>query len=143
MTLKPGKDYVGVGCGALVFNAEGKVLLLKRSPTARTDPGAWARPGGALEFGETAEECVTREVLEETGVHVQNLAFLDMTQNICEGQHWVALGYTADYCGGVVTNTEPSKHDDLQWCDPARPPSPLAPYTRVALDMYLKQKENR
>ena len=32
------------------------------------------------------------KVLEETGVQVQNLAFLDMTQNISEGQHWVALG---------------------------------------------------
>jgi 8-oxo-dGTP pyrophosphatase MutT (NUDIX family) len=39
---------------------DGKVLLLKN------DRGEWELPGGRLELGETPEQCVVREVAEET-----------------------------------------------------------------------------
>lgn len=54
---------IAVGDGA-VIDGEGRILLIKRVDNAR-----WAMPGGALEVGETPAEGVTREVLEETGVH--------------------------------------------------------------------------
>ena len=57
-----------VGCGVLVENREGKVLLQKRS-----DTGEWCVPGGALELGETYAEAATREVREEVGIEVSNL----------------------------------------------------------------------
>ena len=45
---------------------KGKVLLIRRG----SDPfkGEFALPGGFLEYGETMEECVVREVREETGI---------------------------------------------------------------------------
>jgi 8-oxo-dGTP diphosphatase len=45
-----------------------KILLIKRA----IDPfkGKWALPGGHLEYGETTEKCVIREVQEETGLEV-------------------------------------------------------------------------
>eukprot|EP00667_Euglena_gracilis_P021801 EG_transcript_23989 len=138
--LSPGKDYVGVGCGALVFNARAEVLLLKRGPTARTDPGCWARPGGALNLGELAEDCVAREVREETGVEICDVQFQDLTQSMAEGQHWVALGYTATYASGKVQNREPTKHDAVGWFPLDHLPAPLAPYTRVAVQTYLERR---
>ena len=66
---KVGKELVmTVGCGVLVENREGKVLLQKRS-----DTGEWCVPGGALELGETYAEAATREVREEVGIEVSNL----------------------------------------------------------------------
>lgn len=50
---------------AAVFNEEG-LLLLQR----RTDNGNWCLPGGSMEWGETAEESIVREVKEETGYDV-------------------------------------------------------------------------
>lgn len=47
------------------------VLLTKRSQTMRMFPGAWVLPGGHLDLGETLEECVVREILEETGVQIK------------------------------------------------------------------------
>lgn len=55
---------------AFIFNETGQILLQKRG-----DKHAWGLPGGALELGESAEEAVRREVLEETGlqIHVDSL----------------------------------------------------------------------
>lgn len=50
---------------------DGRVLLL------RTDRDEWELPGGRLELGETPEECVAREVTEETGWHVEAGPILD------------------------------------------------------------------
>ncbi len=57
-----------VGCGVLIENEKGQVLLQKRS-----DTGEWCVPGGALELGETYEEAATRELREEVGIEVENL----------------------------------------------------------------------
>ena len=52
------------GCG-VVFNDRREVLLQKRS-----DNGYWGLPGGVVDIGESVEQCVIREVLEETRLHV-------------------------------------------------------------------------
>ncbi len=57
-----------VGCGVLVENAKGQLLLQKRS-----DTGQWCVPGGALEPGETYLEAAIRELSEEVGIKVKNL----------------------------------------------------------------------
>ena len=68
------RKYVGhdvvmtVGCGVLIENEKGEVLLQKRS-----DTGEWCVPGGALEPGETYIEAATRELSEEVGIKVSDL----------------------------------------------------------------------
>ena len=49
---------------------ERKVLLLRRSATDPYGPGIWEFPGGKLEFGESLETALLREVKEETGLSV-------------------------------------------------------------------------
>ncbi len=51
------------GCGVLIFNEQGQVLLQKRS-----DDGTWGNPGGSMELGETIYEAAVREVFEETNL---------------------------------------------------------------------------
>jgi len=64
-----GHDVVmTVGCGVLIENEKGEVLLQKRS-----DTGQWCVPGGALEPGETYIEAATRELSEEVGIKVSGL----------------------------------------------------------------------
>ena len=64
-----GHDLVmTVGCGVLIENEKGEVLLQKRS-----DTGDWCVPGGALEPGETYIEAATRELSEEVGIKVSDL----------------------------------------------------------------------
>ncbi|WP_404960407.1 NUDIX domain-containing protein [Streptomyces sp. 147326] len=51
---------------AFVVNDTGEVLLERRS-----DNGRWGMPGGVQEVGENIAGTVVREVLEETGIHVE------------------------------------------------------------------------
>jgi ADP-ribose pyrophosphatase YjhB (NUDIX family) len=55
--------------GAIITDEAGRLLLIKR----RNEPGAglWSLPGGRVEPGETDEQAVVREVMEETGLAVR------------------------------------------------------------------------
>jgi 8-oxo-dGTP diphosphatase len=55
--------------GAVIRDAAGRLLLIRRGH----DPhrGSWSLPGGRVEAGESVEQAVEREVLEETGLTVR------------------------------------------------------------------------
>ena len=55
-------------CGVIIENQYGEILLQRRS-----DNGCWGLPGGAMELGEKFINAAKREVLEETGIEVDNL----------------------------------------------------------------------
>lgn len=57
-----------VGVCAFARARDGRVLLVRRG-----DTGEWALPGGTLEWGETLQSCIRRELLEEAGVEVTEL----------------------------------------------------------------------
>lgn len=62
-----GKDLLIVpGAAGIVRDADGRVLVLKRS-----DDGNWDLPAGASDPGETPAETVQREVREESGLEVR------------------------------------------------------------------------
>jgi 8-oxo-dGTP pyrophosphatase MutT (NUDIX family) len=60
------------GVGAVISNAEGKVLALERKDI----PGSWQLPQGGLEAGETPSDAVKREIREETGIKESDLQLL-------------------------------------------------------------------
>jgi len=60
---------------AVIFDAEGRILLTQRA--AHIDHGGrWEFPGGKLEAGEQPSAALKREVLEEVGLKVLDMAFL-------------------------------------------------------------------
>ena len=65
--MKKGVDYIGVGVGAVIFSPDGKIFLAKRGKEAGNESGKWEFPGGGVEFNETLEHALMREVTEEYG----------------------------------------------------------------------------
>ncbi|MFI5494391.1 NUDIX domain-containing protein [Actinoplanes sp. NPDC051859] len=57
-----------VGARGVIIDDEGRLLLIQRSDNRR-----WAIPAGAMELGESMEECAIREVWEETGLRATSL----------------------------------------------------------------------
>jgi 8-oxo-dGTP diphosphatase len=50
---------------------QGKVLLAKRATTKKLAPGKYHLPGGHVEFGETVQEALAREIAEEFAVRIE------------------------------------------------------------------------
>src|ERR1700732_5283960 len=73
----PERPLVGVG-GVVIDN--GRALLIRRA----SEPlrGEWSIPGGMLELGETLEDGVARELLEETGLQVRVLELIEVFDRI-------------------------------------------------------------
>lgn len=65
--------------GGILANSKNEILLQKRS-----DFDAWGLPGGALEFGESAQEACVREFLEETGLKVRTKSLLGVSTNFIQ-----------------------------------------------------------
>jgi len=142
--MKAGKDFIGVGCGAIIINDNNEILLLKRSINSRTDPGLWARPGGQVEFEESLEDAVEREVKEEAGIIVKAIRRLDYTEQLSDDKstHWIALGFLAKHISGEPINVEHDKHDEIKWFSLDNLPINLADYTKNSIEFYLKTKED-
>jgi 8-oxo-dGTP diphosphatase len=103
----PDRPLVGVG-GVVIES--GRALLIRRG----TEPllGEWSIPGGTLELGETLEQGVARELLEETGLKVRVIELIEVFDRIyvqtagSEGVkkgprfHYVIVDYLCERVGG-------------------------------------------
>ncbi len=115
--MEKGLDYIGVGVGAVIFNKEGSLFLARRGKGARNEREKWEFPGGSVEFGETLENALIREIHEEYGFTIEVLQLLDVVNHILpeEGQHWVSPTYLCRYKKGTPRILEPHKCDDIGW----------------------------
>ncbi len=102
-----------VGVGVVVIK-DGKVLFLKR--IGAHGEGTWCYPGGHLEFKESPFDAAIREVMEETGLHVNNPRFLCITNDIFqEEKHYITIFVAVDYAGGEARIMEPDRSTEIGW----------------------------
>lgn len=86
----PDRPVVGVG-GVII--EDGRALLIRRG----SEPllGQWSIPGGTLELGESLQQGVARELLEETGIEVRVLKLIEVFDRIYPGPEGVAQEQSA------------------------------------------------
>ena len=93
----PTKRQIRVIALALVRDVD-RILVSEAFDSVKGE--TFYRPlGGGVEFGETGSEAVTRELVEELGVHLQDVAYLATLENIFvydgEPGHEIALIFEA------------------------------------------------
>jgi dATP pyrophosphohydrolase len=81
----------------VIYTAAGEFLLLER----RKPPGFWQSVTGSLEWGETADACARRELIEETGIIQGVLVNLQWTQ-----VYEILPAFGKKYAPGVARNLE-------------------------------------
>lgn len=85
-----------------IFN-ENRFLIVKRSNYTRGEHGLWELPGGRMEFGETPEQTLIRELQEEVGLSVEIMKPLK-TWSFFRDENTQLVGITClcKYKGGEV-----------------------------------------
>jgi 8-oxo-dGTP diphosphatase len=92
-------------CG-ICFSEEG-ILLVKHQGLG-SETGTWLPPGGGIEPGESAEQCVKREILEETGLRADVIEFLFVYEFINPPLHAIELFFHCMIKGGnLKTGNDP------------------------------------
>ncbi len=99
----PARPILGVG--AIVFRDDSVLLVERGKPPLE---GQWSLPGGAVETGETLEQAVRRETLEETGLTLGPVRQFEVFQRIlrdAEGRaeyHYVLIDFVAEAPAGTA-----------------------------------------
>lgn len=131
---------VKVGVAVFIMK-DGKFLMGKRKGSH--GDGTWSVPGGALEYGESFAVASKREVLEETGVLIENLGHIATTNDFFESEnkHYITIWMVADWKAGTPIIREPNKCSELDWFDANTMPQPLFQpcwenYFKATEDLY-------
>ena len=101
-------DQIMVAVGAVIDDNEGRILLVKHVPERKGYwQGKWICPGGRLELGESIEQGVAREVMEETGLHISLIKQLPTFERIekSDGKttlHVIYIDFLAQLAGGKL-----------------------------------------
>lgn len=104
-TVYPERPVIAVA--GVIFNDEGKVVLIERGAEPRK--GEWSIPGGSVELGERLEEALKREIEEESNLKVKPGPIVSRIERIEYDSigkikyHYVILDYVCRYIKGDLT----------------------------------------
>jgi len=117
---------IDVGAGAIISN--GKFLAARRAQSEK-HAGWWEFPGGKFEQGETAEECLIREIKEELDLDVT--VHEDVGKWIFDHDD-VVVRLHVMICRIVSGDLKLSVHDEFKWCDNSNQVNWLGPDKEIA-----------
>ena len=107
-----------------VLVRSGKVLLGKRK--GAHGAGEWSFPGGHLEYGEGWEECARRETKEETGLVIEKVKFVGVTNSLFpeDHKHYITILMAGECAAGEPKQCEPDQCEGWEWFDWDNLPTP-------------------
>jgi 8-oxo-dGTP diphosphatase len=133
-----------VSCVFVCHDGEGRVLLARRGSGARDEPGTWDCGAGALEYGESFEPAVAREVREEyraRALEIETIGVRSVVRGHPVESHWVAVVFAVRVDPAEVSIGEPHKFDELAWSTPDALPSPR--HSQLPATLALFQQRQR
>jgi len=101
----------------IIPNTEGKVLILKRH-NSEYAAGQWCLPGGKVDYGNTVEETVVKELFEETALTCTSMKFqfYQDSLTLAEGKmHCINLYFECVVKSDICLNEESTEYT---WIEP-------------------------
>jgi len=131
------RPFVGV---IVLVIKEGKILLGRRIGD-KAASGEFGMPGGHVEYNESFAECARREVMEETGMDIEEPEHLGVS-NVRQYPpvHYVMILMHAKWKSGEPKRCEPDRCEGWNWYDMDALPEPLTIASRDAVISYLKKQ---
>ncbi len=150
MSVPCGDGIINLRAGAIILK-DGRFLMVRNS---RSD--YFYSVGGRIRFGETAEEAVVREVLEETGIcmEVDHLGFIQenyfigdspaiMGKVIYEISYYFYMKVPEDFAPVCMSITEDGQTEYLAWVAPDEPRTVFPEFFRTELDIDDRSVKHR
>jgi nucleoside triphosphatase len=132
------QQYPIPSVAALIFNSEGKLLLVK----SHKWKGKYVIPGGRIEVGERMEDALRREIREETGLQIHDIKFICYHEVIFDEGFWEKMHFISfDFCcktrsTEVCLNEEAEEHIWIS-IDQALQ-LPILPYLKKSIEAYKR-----
>lgn len=97
---------------AAILEKENKILIAKKRE-GKPLSGLWEFPGGKIEEGETPEESLIRELMEEMNIKVRVNEYVgESIYDYGDGKVISLKGFTAEIIEGDIKLTD---HDEYKW----------------------------
>lgn len=122
------QKIIQVGVAAIIQSDNNLFLLSQRGEKARNQHGYWEFPGGEVEFGETLNQALEREIYEELGlreIKILNLIGIYETVGNEGYEHWLTATYLVKLLQGEPCLMEPDKSQAIGWFSLENLPHPL------------------
>ena len=148
MTLAPGERAMRCVCGHTAYPrvSPAMMVLVKRGPAillarnvAVPAGGRMSALAGFVEPGESIEDAIHREVLEEVGLEVKDLRYFGSQS--WPFPHSLMIAFTAEYAGGEI-RCDPAEIAEARWFGPGDALPELSPrqsISRALIDANLPQ----
>lgn len=111
MSDSPSRQFPIPVVRAIITNSSGQLLLLRRDNTGHGS-GSWCLPGGKIDYCQTIEDALARELQEETSLKLVS-ADLFFVQNSLPltpgGMHCINLYFVCRVTGNLGLNRESSE----------------------------------
>ncbi len=119
MTAEKQHKLVTVVCACIRRKGGQQVLLaMRHAPGVPGLDAKWELPGGKIDFGETPEQALRREILEELGLRVKVMRLLPyLHTNLWEYEHALQQVVLACYECEQEKENEAALGDNVQWID--------------------------
>ena len=156
---QPDAPDMCVPCGEGYLNIRAGAIILKNGRFLMVRSGAfdyYYSVGGRIRFGETAEQAVVREVLEETGVkmEIDHLGFVlenyfhgdtpsKMGREIYEIGYYFYMKVPEDFEPVCRSVTEDGQTEYLEWVSPDEPKTIFPDFFRTDLDITDRSIKHR